>query len=725
MRQRTLGRVAALTAAVASTVTLAAQSGTVTITVDVAQNRHSINPFVYGVAYATDAQLADLNVPLHRYGGNNTTRYNWVQNADNRGADWYFESIGDSSATAGQRGDAFIASARAAGAQPMITVPMIDWVARLGASRAKLASFSSTTYGAQDDCDWAWFPTACNGMRNGVALVGNDPNDANVSNSDSDAGAWTQHIVATFGTAADGGLRYYVLDNEPSLWHSTHRDVHPNGAGMDEIADKMRRFALRIKTVDPGAQIVGPEEWGWSGYLLSGSDQQYGSLHGWSNLPDRASHGGMDYLPWLLQQLKAASQADGVRLLDAFTVHYYPQGGEFGTDTSSAMQARRNRSTRSLWDPSYVDETWINDTVRLIPRLRSWADTYYYPGTPIGITEYNWGAEAHINGATTQADILGIFGREGLDMAARWTTPDAATPTYRAMKLFRNYDGNRSGFGDVSVRAISSSNPDTLSVFAAQRSSTQAVTVMVVNKVTTSAPVSITLASATANGAVDVWQLSGTAAIAHLASLATTGNTFSTTVPGQSITLFIVPTGGANQPPTASFTARPTSGTAPLAVSFDGSASSDADGSIASYAWTFGDGGAGTGSMVAHTYSAAGTFTATLTVTDNGGATASTSATISVAAVPAAPAPPTNLAATVSGKTVTLRWTDASSNETGFYVERAAKTKTPTYTRIATLGANVTTYASTQASGQWMFRVQAYNSVGVSASSNAVTVRVR
>jgi len=70
-----------------------------------------------------------------------------------------------------------------------------------------------------------------------------------------------------------------------------------------------------------------------------------------------------------------------------------------------------------------VDQTWINDTVKLIPRLRGWADTYYFPGTPIAITEYNWGAESHINGATTQADIYGIFGRENLDMATRWTTP--------------------------------------------------------------------------------------------------------------------------------------------------------------------------------------------------------------------------------------------------------------------------------------------------------------
>ena len=133
-------------------------------------------------------------------------------------------------------------------------------------------------------------------------------------------------------------------------------------------------------------------------------------------------------------------------------MHYYPQGGEFSDDVSTAMQQRRNRSTRSLWDPNYVDETWINDRVQLIPRLRGWVDQHY-PGTQIGITEYNWGAEGHINGATTQADILGIFGREGLDMAARWATPATSTPTYKAIKLYRNYDGQRSTFGDTSVAA--------------------------------------------------------------------------------------------------------------------------------------------------------------------------------------------------------------------------------------------------------------------------------
>src|SRR6478609_8091929 len=150
-----------LVALIAAEATLAAQNGAVTVVVDVAASRRAIDPNIYGVAYGTPATLTDLNVPLNRQGGNNTSRYNWQLNADNRGADWYFESIGDTSATAGQRGDDFIASTRAGGATPLITVPIIDYVAKLGANRSKLASFDSRLYGAQDDCDWQWFQYAC------------------------------------------------------------------------------------------------------------------------------------------------------------------------------------------------------------------------------------------------------------------------------------------------------------------------------------------------------------------------------------------------------------------------------------------------------------------------------------------------------------------------------------------------------------------------------------
>jgi Glycoside hydrolase family 44 len=524
----------------ACAVTLMAQSGTIAVSIDAVSNRRPIDPSVYGVAYATTADLSDLNVPVNRNGGNNTTRYNWQLNADNRGNDWYFESIADSSATPGERGDSFIAASRAANARAMLTIPTIEWIAKVGTSRSKLASFSIAKYGAQTGYDWQWFPDAGNGVRAGGQYVtGNDPNDANVPSTSALQQAWVQHLVTRWGTNANGGLPYYILDNEPSIWHGTHRDVRPVGATMAEIRDKMLDYAGKIKAIDPSALVVGPEEWGWSGYFYSGYDQQYGAANGWSSLPDRASHGGADYLPWLLDALRQGSASAGLRLLDVFSVHYYPQSGEFSDDVSAAMQQRRNRSTRSLWDPSYVDESWIADRVQLIPRLRSWVDVWY-PGTKTGVTEYNWGAEGHINGATAQADILGIFGREGLDMAARWATPAASTPTYKAIKMYRNYDGNRSTFGDLSV-AASGNNPDVVAVFAALRSSDGALTVMVINKVTTAAPLAMTIAGFQSSAPAQVWQLSASNAIARISDAGLSGQTLTATLPGQSITLFVLP----------------------------------------------------------------------------------------------------------------------------------------------------------------------------------------
>jgi hypothetical protein len=142
----------------------------------------------------------------------------------------------------------------------------------------------------------------------------------------------------------------------------------------------------------------------------------------------------------------------------------------------------------------------------------------------IGITEYNWGAEHHINGATAQADLYGIFGREGLDLGARWATPASSTPTYKAMKMYRNYDGNKSTFGDTSV-AATVPNPDTVAAFAAQRSADGALTVMVITKhLTGNTPVTINLANVGHRGTTQVWQLTAANAINRLADLTFTGN---------------------------------------------------------------------------------------------------------------------------------------------------------------------------------------------------------
>ncbi len=94
-----------------------------------------------------------------------------------------------------------------------------------------------------------------------------------------------------------------------------------------------------------------------------------------------------------------------------------------------------------------------------------------------------------------------------------------------------------------------------------------------------------------------------------------------------------------NLSPTASFSATPTTGEAPLAVAFDASTSADPDGSITSYAWSFGDGASRTRVTTSHTYNTPGTFNITLTVTDDKGKTGFATQTIYVSAPAETPDP--------------------------------------------------------------------------------------
>ncbi|HKY14667.1 MAG TPA: PKD domain-containing protein, partial [Microthrixaceae bacterium] len=116
-----------------------------------------------------------------------------------------------------------------------------------------------------------------------------------------------------------------------------------------------------------------------------------------------------------------------------------------------------------------------------------------------------------------------------------------------------------------------------------------------------------------------------------------------------------------NALPTASFTTTPASGNAPLNVAFNGAASSDPNGTIVSYGWNFGDGGTASGVNPSHVFGV-GTFTVTLTVTDNHGGTASTTRTVtsnnvapvaSFTTTPSSGAAPLNVAFNASGSTDT------------------------------------------------------------------------
>jgi hypothetical protein len=562
---------------------LAAQ--TIPVTVDANADRHRINPNVYGVNFATQAQLNDLNVPLNRSGGNTTTRYNWEQNAANHANDWYYQSLEEGPNVPGEQTDTFIQATKNGGAQPMVTIPMIGWVAKLGPNRQRLSSFSIARYGAQQDADWQWFPDAGNGvLANGTPITNNDKNDANTFVTSSFMAAWVQHLVTKWGNASGAGVRYYVLDNEHSIWHGTHRDVRPNAPGMDEIWGLMADYGAKIKSVDPNALVAGPEEWGWTGYTLSGADQQWAAANGqWSNTPDRIAHSGMDYLPWMMSKLHDYEMTSGRKLVDVFTIHYYPQGGEYWPpNVMNDMQLRRNRSTRSLWDPNYTDETWVGDRVRLIPRFKEWLDRYY-PGTPLGLTEYSWGADDHISGGIAQADVLGILGREGIDLATRWVTPDTGTPAYNAIKLYRNYDGAKSAFGDIGVRATVP-NPDNVAAFASVRTSDRALTVILINKqLSTTATVSVSLAGYTPSGNAARWQLSSSG----ITSLAAVAPGSIVSLPAQTATVLVFPGSADVVDPTITMAASDGSGIASVKLHVSGNVQVNGT-ATGTTSWSFG-----------------------------------------------------------------------------------------------------------------------------------------
>jgi hypothetical protein len=198
---------------------------------------------------------------------------------------------------------------------------------------------------------------------------------------------------------------------------------------------------------DPDAVIAGPAEWGWSGYFFSSRDlDPHGGGHA-----DRRAHGDVPLIEWYLQRLREHEQKTGVRILDVLDVHYYPQGanvyggGAGGSDRTT--QLLRLRSTRSLWDPTYVDESWIHEAVRLLPRMHEWVDKNY-PGRGISLGEWNFGGEHDVTGALATAEALGRFAQFGVTSAFYWTTPAASSPSAFGFLAYRNFDGHGSHFLD-------------------------------------------------------------------------------------------------------------------------------------------------------------------------------------------------------------------------------------------------------------------------------------
>ena len=142
--------------------------------------------------------------------------------------------------------------------------------------------------------------------------------------------------------------------------------------------------------------------WGWPAYFYSAIDAEDDNFN---DTPDRRAHGGTPLLEWYLQQMAAHEAETGVRLLDVLDIHFYPQDGSYPDGIDAESRSRRLRSTRSLWDGNYSEESWIGQPVDLIPRMQKWVDDNY-PGTKLSLGEYSFGAYQDITGGLAQAEAL-------------------------------------------------------------------------------------------------------------------------------------------------------------------------------------------------------------------------------------------------------------------------------------------------------------------------------
>ncbi|MBI4671633.1 MAG: glycoside hydrolase family 44 protein [Chloroflexi bacterium] len=501
-----------------------------------------IDADIYGINFADENFAAEIALPVRRMGGNATTRYNWQNDTSNRASDWFFENIPEDNANPsalpdGSASDRFVEQDRRTGTKTILTMPLIGWTPK---ARAYACGFSVSKYGAQQQTD-SWRPDCGNGiLTNGSKITNNDPTDTSVAIVGQFLQDWIAHLKSRYGSAANGGVKFYNLDNEPMLWMDTHRDVHPTPTSYDEMRDRTYQYTAAIKQADPTAQTLGPALWGWTAYFWSALDWAPGG-DWWNHPQDRNAHGGQPFIEWYLDQMRAYEQQHGVRILDYMDLHYYPQasGVSLSGAGNAATQALRLRSTRSLWDPTYTDESWIAEPVYLIPRMRAWRDAHY-PGTKLAITEYNWGALDHINGALAQADVLGIFGREQLDLATLWSPPQANDPGAFAFRMYRNYDGAGRKFGDMSLPATSSDQAQ-LAIYAARRTSDIALTIMVINKNATATQAALTLNGVT-NATAHVYRYSSANlnAIVAQPDQNISSGALSTTYPASSITLLIL-----------------------------------------------------------------------------------------------------------------------------------------------------------------------------------------
>ncbi len=489
-------------------------STAVAVDINVLANRHQISPFIYGNNDQTIADILDVGYTYSRWGGNDSSNYNYLLQTRNAASDYYFEDYGG----AGDQVQ-LITDTQNAGSHALTTMAMMDWVAQTSGWSFSVKEFgpqcsvdpyntdagNGLVAGSTGNCSTSTVPVTTNAITTAyyplVDTAQQCPSGTTDGTTCIDRETWAKALAPAFGSGACSlpystitSCHLYDMDNEPEIWNGTHRDVHPNPTGYDEIANLYEAEATNLKAWDPAAVRFGPVFCCWWYYWN-------GANGGGNGIPsDKSAHGGVDFLPWWLNQIYWFDQINGARTLDVFDIHAY---GDCGIDnnctdgklTNAQLQAETAEVAAYYWDPATVNQDTNNTYTTneepnpsipfIIPRFKAMVNAIY-PGTPLSFTEWGAGfaqnASTDFSTAIADADTLGVFGREGLSFASRWGGPSSGTPEYLAWKMYTNYDGAHDGFGTVSVSDTNNGNSNLFSSYATLNSTGTTMTIMVLNK---------------------------------------------------------------------------------------------------------------------------------------------------------------------------------------------------------------------------------------------------
>jgi autotransporter-associated beta strand protein len=510
---------------------LAAAQTNVNFSIDTTQGVKPISRYIYGVNQSLTGGYS--NATLTRLGGNRWSAYNWENNASNAGSDWHFQNdnyLGGGN-TPGGAVSPSMQNASDHNAGILITIPTAGYVSadKLGNGDVRYVNGGSTP-----DPNYLQTRFKVSLPSKGSAFS-NPPNTGDGYVYQDEFVNWIKTNYPYTQTDPNRPA-FFSLDNEPDLWSSTHAEVHPSAATYAEMVQKSTDYSKAIKIVMPSALVYGPVNYGW---------------YGMTRLQGAPDNGGRDFLNYYLAQMKQAGQTAGKRLLDVLDVHWYPEATGGGVriteaNNTAAVVAARLQAPRSLWDATYTENSWItNDDlhgpINLLPRLQGKIDANY-AGTGLSISEYNYGGGDHISGGIAQADVLGVFGKQGVFSANQW--PLGSNEAYIAggFQMYRNFDGHNSTFGDTSVFAQTSDNGAS-SIYASLDSQNPNRMVLVaLNKTDHTVTAALNMQHASAFGLADIYQItsaSSTPVYVDSVLIADPTN-FSYAMPAYSVTTLLV-----------------------------------------------------------------------------------------------------------------------------------------------------------------------------------------